>query len=73
MHPSPAGVGRSPNPSNANNVRNCTPAGSLNNNNANNTNGVVADREKARFQVDQQWLKAEHSHRGLGSFSGKPG
>lgn len=35
---------RSPNPSNANNVRNVNPSGTLNNNNANNTNGVVADR-----------------------------
>jgi hypothetical protein len=38
---------RSPNPSNANNVRNSNTDGALNNNNANNTNGVVADREKA--------------------------
>lgn len=41
---------RSPNPSNANNVRNSNTDGSLNNNNANNTNGVVADRENARIQ-----------------------
>lgn len=40
-----AGVSRSPNPSNANNVRNVDTSGALNNNNANNTNGVVADRE----------------------------
>ena len=41
---------RSPNPSNANNVRNVNTDGSLNNNNANNTNGVVADRESASDQ-----------------------
>ena len=41
---------RSPNPSNANNVRNVNPDGSLNNNNANNTNGVVADRGTASIQ-----------------------
>ena len=41
---------RSPNPWNANNVRNSTPDGALNNNNANNANGVVADREKARIE-----------------------
>lgn len=48
----PAGVVsvRSPNPSNANNVRNSNPSGALNNNNANNTNGAVADREKAGIQ-----------------------
>lgn len=40
----------SPNPWNANNVRNVTPAGALNNNNANNTNGGVADREKASIE-----------------------
>lgn len=38
---------RSPNPSNANNVRNINPDGALNNNNnANNGNGVALDREK---------------------------
>ena len=36
---------RSPNPSNANNVRNINPDGALNNNNANNGNGVALDRE----------------------------
>ena len=36
---------RSPNPSNANNVRNVNTDGSLNNNNANNGNGAVADCE----------------------------
>ena len=36
---------RSPNPSNCNNVRNCTAAGALNNNNANNTYGAVDDCE----------------------------
>ena len=38
---------RSPNPSNANNVRNINPDGALNNNNANNGNGVAPDREKS--------------------------
>ena len=38
-----------PNPSNANNPRNVTTAGALNNNNnANNSNGVPADRENVR-------------------------
>ena len=32
---------RSPNPSNANNVRNVNTSGALNNNNASNSNGVV--------------------------------
>ena len=36
----------SPNPSNANNVRNVNTDGSLNNNNANNSNGVVPDYVK---------------------------
>lgn len=36
-----------PNPSNANNVRNSNTSGTLNNNNARNTNGAVSDREKA--------------------------
>ena len=34
---------RSPNPSNANNERNVYTSGALNNNNANNGNGVAAD------------------------------
>ena len=39
-----------PNPSNANNPRNVTTAGALNNNNnANNSNGVPADRENVRL------------------------
>lgn len=42
---------RSPNPSNANNVRNANTSGGLNNNNANNAYGAVPDREKARNQV----------------------
>lgn len=41
---------RSPNPSNANNERLVNPSGALNNNNANNTNGVSADREYARIE-----------------------
>ena len=53
----------SPNPwaDNANNVRNSSPAGALDNNNANNSNGQVLDREKARYQVGKP--KAVHSHR----------
>lgn len=39
----------SPNPWNANNVRNSTPSGALNNNNANNSNGQVLDREKSQL------------------------
>ena len=34
---------RSPNPGNANNVRNVNPDGALNNNNANNGNGAAAE------------------------------
>lgn len=34
---------RTPNPTNANNVRNVNTSGALNNNNANNTNGSAAD------------------------------
>ena len=34
---------RSPNPSNANNERNVNTSGALDNNNANNGNGAVAD------------------------------
>lgn len=55
---------RGPNPSNANNVRNSNPDGSLNNNNANNTNGAAFDRENVRDQVDPFGApKAKHSHR----------
>lgn len=43
---------RSPNPSNANNVRNVNTDGSLSNNNANNSNGVAVDCEKSPFKVD---------------------
>lgn len=46
----PGALKRSPNPSNCNNVRNATPTGALNNNNANNANGVVGDREKVRIE-----------------------
>ena len=41
---------RSPNPSHAHNERNVHPSGALNNNSANNTNGVSADREYARIE-----------------------
>lgn len=41
---------RSPNPFNANNVRNVNPDGSLNNNNANNGNGAAADCEKVSLK-----------------------
>ena len=53
----------SPNPwaDNSNNVRNSNPSGALDNNNANNSNGQVLDREKARYQVGTP--KAAHSHR----------
>lgn len=43
----PVSACASPNPSNATNVRNSTTSGTLNNNNARNTNGAVSDREKA--------------------------
>lgn len=46
----PGALERSPNPSNCNNVRNVTPSGALNNNNANNANGAVGDREKVRIE-----------------------
>ena len=42
---------RSPNPANANNVRNVRTDGSLNNNNANNGNGRAADRNIRRGQT----------------------
>lgn len=42
---------RSPNPGNANNVRNVNPDGSLNNNNANNGNGAAPDCEKCPYAV----------------------
>ena len=41
---------RSPNPGNANNVRNVNSDGSLNNNNANNGNGAVADCENGSLE-----------------------
>jgi hypothetical protein len=41
---------RSPNPWNANNVRNVNPDGSLNNNNASNGNGAAADCENASLK-----------------------
>ena len=50
---------RSPNPSNANNMRTATPDGALNNNNnANNTNGGVADRENVRSSKPNAESKA---------------
>ena len=42
---------RSPNPGNANNVRNVNTDGSLNNNNAINGNGAVADCENREIKV----------------------
>lgn len=42
---------RSPNPGNANNVRNVNTDGSLNNNNAINGNGAVADCENRELKV----------------------
>ena len=44
---------RSPNPSNCNNVRNVNTSGALNNNNANNTNGSVADFYVMARQVNK--------------------
>ena len=41
---------RSPNPSNCNNVRNCTDSGTLNNNNANNTYGELDDCVEGQFK-----------------------
>ena len=41
---------RSPNPFNANNVRNVNPDGMLGNNNANNGNGAAADCEKVSLK-----------------------
>lgn len=43
-------AGRSPNPSNANNERMVNTSGALNNNNANNSNGVPAGRECASIE-----------------------
>ena len=42
---------RSPNPGNANNERIVNTSGEVNNNNANNSNGAVADCEKCQYQV----------------------
>ena len=50
---------RSPNPWNANNVRNVNTDGSLNNNNAYNGNGAVADCEKCQLKVSSKIHAAE--------------
>lgn len=52
---------RSPNPSNANNPRNVTTAGALNNNNANNSNGVPADRENVRSSKPKGRTQSTHT------------
>ena len=49
---------RSPNPWNANNVRNVNTDGSLNNNNAYNGNGAVADCEKSQLKVSGREIPA---------------
>ena len=45
---------RSPNVGNANNIRNVNPSGALNNNNANNTNGVAPDCVNRWHRVSQK-------------------
>lgn len=51
-----------PNPSNANNPRNVTTAGALNNNNnANNSNGVPADRENVRSSKPEGRKQSTHT------------
>ena len=61
---------RSPNPSNANNVRNVNSDGSLNNNNAYNGNSAAADCEMSEHKViRQRRTKSKHSHRERQTFS----
>ena len=51
------------NPSNANNVRNVNTSGSLDNNNANNSNGVVPRLWESERQVSTITPNAKHPHR----------
>ena len=61
---------RSPNPSNANNVRNVNSDGSLNNNHANNGNSAAADCEQGEIKVRGIGPpKSKHSHRERQTFS----
>ena len=53
---------RSPNPSNANNERYVYTDGTLNNNNANKSNGAAADCENCRYQVVER-PKQNTSHK----------
>lgn len=53
----------SPNVGNGNNVRNINPAGNVNNNNANNSNGVAPDCEISQHVVGPKGQKPEHSHK----------
>lgn len=52
----------SPNVGNGNNVRNINPSGNVNNNNANNSNGVAPDCENGQHVVSTR-LKPGHSHK----------
>ena len=54
---------RSPNPSNANNVRNVNTSGALDNNNANNSNGVAADYVNWQFLVAERQTQSLHTRR----------
>ena len=55
---------RSPNVSNANNPRNCNTSGAVNNNNANNANGLAPDCEYSEHGVTDK-AKREHSRKEL--------
>ena len=52
----------SPNVGNGNNVRNINPSGNVNNNNANNSNGVAPDCENSQHEVSTR-LKPVPSHK----------
>lgn len=56
-------VNGSPNVGNGNNVRNINPSGNVNNNNANNSNGVAPDCEKCVHVVSPKGPNPERSHK----------
>lgn len=53
-------VNASPNVGNGNNVRNVNPSGNINNNNANNSNGVAPDCESCQIEVGPEGQKPVH-------------
>ena len=56
-------VNIAPNVGNGNNVRNINTDGSVNNNNANNSNGVAPDCENSQYVVGPDGQKPEHSRK----------